>query len=271
MTPRISRLVAAALVVCLPPALSLAEDGAPSPVAARRVDLKVLGGLTATDGRTDPGVRFAEVAVEPAERVRTWLQYDGTLGLDSAALARRGTVAPALYAGGLAGWGQGNLTRLEVGWRRVARADQALVRGEQVVPLTTGISAKAGAWAALESGRGPEAVGHGGVSFPAGRSVRLEPTVFVAKSAVPGERDVRLVVNADLALGRGVELGAALGGGRSWGRATLADGTILTGAARASFPLRGAARGLVLATHERPAAGPSVSVLAAGLSFSTGR
>lgn len=269
MTAWIRRLTAAALLVYLLPAPARAGGDAATASAPGRVDLKLLGGVTSTDGRTDPGLRFAEVAVEPGERVRTWLQYDGTLGLDSAALARRGVSAPALYAGGLAGFGQGHVTRLEVGWRSVERRDQALVRGEQVVALRRGIFAKAGGWAGLSPGR-TEAVGHGAVSVPATRALRLEPAVFVARSPVPGERDVRLVLSADLALGRGVELGGALGAGRAWGRRALPDGTLLTGAARASFPLRGAARGLLLATHERPASGPAVSVLAAGFSFTAG-
>lgn len=271
MTRSAWRLAVAALLVHLLPAPA---QGAGDPAAAsgwRRVDAKLLGGLTRSDGRTDPGVRFAEVAVEPGERLRTWLQYDGTLGLDSAALARRGVTAPSFYAGGLAGWGQGNITRLEVGWRRVERSDQALVRGEQVVPIGAGIFAKAGAWAALDPGKGTEAVGHGAVSFPATESLRLEPVLFVARSAVPGERDVRLLLNADLSLGRGVEVGGGLGAGRSWGRDALPDGTLVTASARASFPLRGAVRGLLLATHERPASGPAVSVVAAGFSLSAGR
>jgi hypothetical protein len=270
MTGRTSRLAVAALLVCLLPSLARAGGDPSAAPTPRRLDLKLLGGVTSTDGRTDPGLRFAEVAFEPAERVRTWLQYDGTLGLDSAALARRGDVAPAIYAGGLAGWGQGHLTRLEVGWRTVDRQDQALVRGEQVLSIRSGLLAKAGGWAALSAGR-TEAVGQAAVSLAVTPALRLEPIVFVAKSAVPGERDVRLVLSADLALGRGVEVGGGLGAGRAWGRTSLPDGTVVTGSARASFPLRGSARALLLATHERPASGPAVSVLAAGFSLTAGR
>jgi len=244
-------------------------DGLQAPAMA--FDLSLLGSLSATDGRREPGVRFAEVGISPTESARAWLQYDDSLSLDNAGLARAGTRAPAFYAGGLLRYAEQHTTRLELGYRRLpAGVRQGLVRGEQVLALRGGTLLKAGAFAGPRSDDRVELLAHAGLSLPLASWLRLEPTAFLGRTGFAGERDLRLLLAAQAEAPRGISLGAGVASGRSYRPAPAGDGTPWGAFASASAPIVGSFRARALVSREWPASGPALTMVALGFSASFG-
>lgn len=249
-----------------PPGTAASDESSPSP----RVDLTAVGGLTGIDSRREAGLRFAEAAVEPWDGTRAWVQYDDTLSLDNLGLSRAGQRAPAFYAGGLQAWGAANFTRLELGYRRLpAAVDQWMVRGEQVVGLGGGTALKAGGWLGPRNDGRVESVIHGGVQLAAASWLRVEPTVFHARSDLAGEQEIRGLLGAEADLADRVQLGAGVSSGRKF-RPGGADGTPFAAYARASMPIAPQLTGQLLLSHERAADGPRATVVALGLSARLG-
>lgn len=242
----------------------------PVRAAAVRGDATILGGVT-TGGGEDAraGLRFVEVAVSPSERTRVWAQYDDTLSLDSSALSRAGTRAPAWYAGGLASYGGRWITRLEAGWRRLdGDVDQGIVRGEQVLVL--GDSAlKAGAWVGPREDDRVETILHAGASIGLGDRLSLEPTAFYARSGLEDEQELRVLLGATWRLRGGAEVGGGAAVGRFSSPVPGADGTPGSLFARASIPWR-SARLILQAGREWAASGPATSLALVGISFAAG-
>lgn len=235
------------------------------------LDLAALGSLTATDGRREPGLRFAEVGVSPSESSRAWLQYDDSLSLDNAGLARAGTRAPAFYGGGLLRYAEVHASRLELGFRRLpAGVRQWLVRGEQVLTLRGGTRLQAGAFAGPRSDDRLELVAHAGASLPLASWLRLEPTVFLGRSGFAGEREVRLLLAAQADGPRGLSLGAGVAGGRSYRPAPAGDGTPWSAFTSASLPVTGTFRARALLSREWPAGAPPLTMVALGFSAAFG-
>ncbi len=234
-------------------------------------DLSLLGSLTDTDGRRQPGLRFAEVGLSPSESSRAWLQYDDSLSLDNAGLARAGTRAPAFYAGGLVRYAEVHTTRLELGFRRLpAGVRQWLVRSEQVLALRGGAFLRAGAFAGPRSDDRLELVAHAGASLPLASWLRLEPTAFVGQSGFAGERDLRLLLAAQAEAPRGISLGAGVATGRSYRPAPAGDGTPWSAFASASVPLAGSFRARALVSREWPSGGTPLTMFALGFSAAFG-
>ena len=172
-----------------------------------RVDATVLGGLTTAGsggGGERVGVRFAELAVSPVERLRFWAQYDDTLSLDDPGLARRRARVPAVYAGGLVGWGGRTATRLELGYRRLpGRIAQGLVRGEQIIGLGGGSALRLGGWVGPREDERIETIANAGFSLALGPHLLVEPAVLWGRSGLAGENEVRGLLAAVVSSRRG--------------------------------------------------------------------
>lgn len=234
-----------------------------------RVDVTVLGGVSALGGDRESGVRFAELGLSPADGARVWAQYDDTLSLDGA-IARSGERAPALLAGGLLRYGDRHTSRLEAGWRTLpGGVGEALVRGEQVLDLARGAALRLGAFGGFRDGGPTEATFHLGATMPARRDFRLEPTLFYGRSGRPGEHDVRALLAGTYRLSGRAEIGGGVASGWTFAAAGR-DGAPLGLFLRGTAALGARARGHLLLQRERPAAGPALTVAAVGLTVTAG-
>jgi hypothetical protein len=230
-------------------------------------------GGPATGGREDSwGIRLAEVAVWPTERLRLSAQYDNGLSQDESARLRAEPSAPAVYVGGMLGWGGRFLTRLEGGWRdQTHEASQRLIRGEQVVFLPSGVVAKAGGWVGLRPDTPDEWVAHLGVGWIPASGLLIEPVVFLARDERSGDRQQRLLVygqhqpRAGWEIGTGVVYGSLERGGGAK-RTPLWEAFVKAGA-----PVVAGQRMQALIRHERIDGQQNTTVLAVGLTLGSVR
>jgi hypothetical protein len=236
-----------------------------------RVDAIAFGGLTQFDGSSKAGLRFAEIGVFPTEDVRIWFQVDDSLSLDAAGLARRGLHVPTYFAGGQLTWGGRFTTRLEGGWRTLPEGiAQQLLRAEQAMALGERVGLKVGAWIGPRGDGRVEAGGHAAVQVPLGDRLQLEPTVFYARSGVPGEHELRGLLAASYRFAGDIELGAGVAAGKAFSPTPAFDGALASAYAGASAPIGGPLRAHVLAKYDRPQVGPPTTAYAVGLSVSFG-
>ncbi|BDG03691.1 tetratricopeptide repeat protein [Anaeromyxobacter oryzae] len=256
--------------LALEPGRADARAGLDATEVRTRVEATVLGGITTrADAPEEAGVRFAELAIEPADGLRVWAQYDDTLSLDNADLARRNEHVPAAYLGGLLGWGDRNVTRLEVGYRDLPGGiAQGLLRGEQVVGVGQRSAVRLGGWAGPREDGLVEAGAHAGVSLAAGSYVRIEPAAYWGRSGVAGENEVRGALSIVAESRSHAEIGGGVAAGRAFGGTV--EGDLASGFFRAVLPVGGHVRAQLLLTHERPPAGSAVTVYALGLTVSAG-
>ena len=239
--------------------------------ASVRLDAIAFGGLSEFEGSSKVGLRFAEIGVAPTENVRIWFQLDDSLSLDAAGLARRGLHVPTYFAGGQLTWGGRFTTRLEGGWRTLPEGvAQQLLRAEQAVAVAERVGLKVGGWIGPRGDGRLEAGGHFAVQVPLGDRLQLEPTVFYARSGVPGEHELRGLLAATYRLGGDVELGAGLAGGKAFSPTPAFDGALASAYAGASAPVAGSLRAHLLVKHERPQIGPATTAFAVGVSMSFG-
>jgi hypothetical protein len=148
---------------------------------------------------------------------------------------------------------------------------QTLLGAEQVLYLAGGSALKAGGEAAPREDGRTEWVIHGGASLPAGPRLRLEPTLFYARSGLPGESQWRGLLAGTLGLGRGVELGAGVAGGHNRSFDGAFTGAVWDSYARLSLTLGGLNRLHLLARQERAAGADHLTTFAAGLSLAVPR
>lgn len=236
-----------------------------------RGQVVALGGLTSTDGHEEAGLRFAEAAFEPNEAWRVWLQYDDSLSLDNVALARDGVHAPTWYLGGRLAWGEGQATSLEAGYRSLpGDVTEWIARAEQTSPVGEITTLKVGGWVGFRDDDRTEASLHAGVRLALGGHLSLEPVVFYGRSGLAGESDLRGLLSAEWNFASGFALGAGLSAGRATSPVPEADGPTGSGFARLAFPIAGPVRGQLLASRERPAGAPDITLVALGLSATLG-
>jgi len=236
-----------------------------------RFDAIALGGLSEFDGSSKVGLRFAEIGVSPTEDVRIWFQVDDSLSLDAAGLARRGLHVPTYFVGGQLTWGSRFATRLEGGWRTLPDGvSQQLLRAEQAIALGERVGLKAGGWVGPRGDGRIEAGGHAAVQVPLGDRLQLEPTVFYARSGLPGEHELRGLLAATYRFTGGVELGAGVAAGKAFSRTPAFDGALASAYAGASAPVGGSLRAHLLVKYDRPQFGPATTAYALGFSVSFG-
>jgi Flp pilus assembly protein TadD len=236
-----------------------------------RFDAIAFGGLTEFEGSSKVGLRFAEIGVAPTEDVRIWFQVDDSLSLDAAGLARRGLHVPTYFAGGQATWGGRFATRLEGGWRTLPDGvAQRLLRAEQAMAVGERVGFKVGGWIGPRGDGLLEAGGHAAVQVPLGDRLQLEPTIFYARSGVPGEHELRGLLAATYRFTGGVDLGAGVAAGKAFSPTPAFDGALASVYAGASAPVGGLFRAHLLVKYERPQVGPATTAYALGLSVSVG-
>jgi hypothetical protein len=105
---------------------------------------------------------------------------------------------------------------------------------------------------------------------PLGDRLQLEPTVFYARSGVPGEHELRGLLAATYRLGGDVDLGAGVAAGKAFSPTPAFDGALASAYAGASVPAAGPLRAHLLVKHDRPQIGPATTAFAVGVSMSFG-
>ena len=167
-------------------------------------------------GPSDTGLRLAEVAVWPQEKVRLFARYDDGLSRDNAALANTGANAALTSAGGYLRWAERLGTLAEYGTRKLpGGVRQKIYRVEQTFFLDGGYQAKVGGWRGPRNDNRTESLVYAGVGIPLTDTWRLEPTVFYSRSGVAGESERRLLLATVYDFRNGWEIGAGAAGGRT--------------------------------------------------------
>ncbi|MFN8573785.1 MAG: hypothetical protein U0132_17140 [Gemmatimonadaceae bacterium] len=248
-----------------------------SPSASPRpsVELHLWGSYTAFSGdatasgtKSASGLRSLDVAFWPSQALRLFAGYENSLSLENLTLIRSNRAVPLYRAGAMANWG-GHFTTIVDGGHRSLPGDvsQNLVGLEQVAYLASGTALKAGAQVGVRSDHRTEWVGHVGVNAAAGERLRFEPTVFVARSGLPGESQWRALLSSEYRPGREVSLTAGLAAGRNKSFDGAYTGTVLDAHLKATASIGGMNRAHVLIRHERVAGAQPFTTVAMGLSL----
>lgn len=188
-------------------------------------------GSLASAGAAQTGLRSAEVSLWPSRSLRLFARYDNTLSLDNLALIRAGRSIPLYRGGAQLDWGGHFTTVLDAGHRTLPGSiSQTMLSAEQVLFLPAGLAIKAGGWIGPRSDARTEWLGHGAVSLPVGPRLRLEPTIFVARSGIAGESQWRGLLAGEARLTSRI----TAGGGAALGRNTSVD-PALTGDSQSAF------------------------------------
>ena len=218
------------------------------------------------------GLRTVELALWPSAQLRLFGRYDNSLSLDNLTLLRAGRRVPLWTGGALFNWGGRFTTVLHAGRRTLpGRIGQTLFGMEQVLYLDGGSALKAGGEAAPREDGRTEWMVHGGISIPAGPRFRLEPTLFYARSGLPGESQWRGLLAGTLGVGRSAELAAGVAGGHNRSFDGAFTGAVWDSYARLSLALGGLNRLHLLARHERASGASNLTSIAAGLSLAVPR
>jgi hypothetical protein len=262
--------LAASFAVLLAPGLG-AQSRKPLVEAALWGSYSTFPGAPGSDD-AGAGLRTVELALWPSAQIRLFGRYDNSLSLDNLTLLRAGRRVPLWTGGALFNWGGRFTTVLHAGRRTLpGRIGQTLLGMEQVLYLDGGSALKAGAEAAPREDDRTEWTVHGGISLPAGSHLRLEPTLFYARSGVPGESQWRGLLAGTLGLGRSAELAAGVAGGHNRSFDGAFTGAVWDSYARISLALGGLKRLHLLARHERATGADNLTTVAAGLSLAVPR
>lgn len=250
---------------------------AQSPTAAKRpaAELHLWGSYTsfsdggATGGaRSAGGLRSLDVAFWPSNALRLFAGYENSLSLENLTLIRSNRAVPQYRAGAMANWGGHFTTVIEGGHRSLpGDVSQNLAGVEQVMYLTNGAALKAGAQLGLRSDHRTEWVGHVGTNVAAGARLRVEPTLFYARSGLPGESQWRALVSAEYRPMGEVSVAAGLAGGHNESFDGAYTGAVVDAFVRATAPIGGWHRMHVLIRHERVAGSQPFTTVALGLSL----
>jgi len=183
----------------LQPGREDAKNGLDLPVAKPAIEITTFAGVTSfphaaqVEHLASPGLRFAQIAVEPRANLRLWVQYDNALSLDNLALSQQNRQVPTYYYGGLVSGGN-RFTRLEYGHRTLPDGvGQHILRGEQVFVLPHDTVVRAGAWVGLRTDGRLESVFHAGTDLSITKQLQWKPTLFYA-SGLPGQEQLRGLV-----------------------------------------------------------------------------
>jgi hypothetical protein len=229
-------------------------------------------GLGATSRSVEGGLRSLELAIRPTHSLRVFGRYDNTLSLDNLALIRAGRRIPLYRAGAQVDWAGRFTTITHVSHRTLpGRIQQTMLGGEQVVFLPGGIAAKAGGWVGPRSDNLTEWLAHAGVNFAAGRSVRLEPTLFYTRSGIANEHQWRALLVGETRLGSRLTLGGGAARGQNTSIDTRLSGTASTEFVRLSASVAHAQTLHLLINHESAPGTQRLTTIAAGMSIGVPR
>jgi tetratricopeptide (TPR) repeat protein len=219
------------------------------------------GGLNAT------GLRFAEVAIWPTEKMRLFARYDDGLARDNAA-AVRGDRGEALKSvGGFLRWNERYSTLLELGTRSLpGGVDQTLVSVAQTFYLDRGHEARFGGWVGPRSDDRTEWLAHVGAVVPLSDRWRLEPTYFHSRTGVGSDGEWRILLATQYDLRNGWELGGGIASGSASSAAI--DRDVREGFVRASYQLVPWMKLQLLARRETVDGGDATTVFSLGSNFS---
>ncbi len=263
---------------CVAASAALAQTTAPPrPV----LEASLWGGYTAfsgepragTGGRTgEGGIRSAEVAAWPARGVRLFARYENTLSLDNLALIRANRRVPTYRGGALLDWGGRFTTVVDAGRRTLpGQVGQTLLGAVQVLYLANGTALKAGGWIGPRDDHRTEWLAHAGVNLRAGSRLRLEPTLFFARSGIAGERQWRALLAGEGRLDSRFTLGGGIAAGRNHSLDPRLTGTSGDAYLRVTASLGGLQAVHLLLRHETAPGASDLTTVAAGLSLGVPR
>ena len=270
--PALARAALAGLEAIVVPALLSAQAASPKPL----LEASVWGAYTTfsdppTVGTSSKdagaGIRTAELAVWPSAEFRIFGRYDNSLSLDNLTLVRAGRRVPTWIGGTLFNWSGRFTTVLEAGHRTLpGRVGQTIIGGEQVVYSRSGVAFKAGGRLYPSSDSRTEWMLHGGVNFPLGAGIRIEPTFFYSRTGIAGESQWRGLLAANARAGR-----LELNGGVARGHNTSVNGLYTGGVwdlfAGVWVPLGGFHRANLMVRHESAAGASRLTSVSAGFTL----
>lgn len=265
----LARLLPAALIVL---ATSLDAGAASRPL----VEASVWGGYTGFSGSGGPGtssrsgeggVRSVELAHWPSDRLRLFARFENTLSLDNLELIRAGRSVEQYSGGALFDWGGRFTTVAQAGHRRLpGDVSQTLVSAEQVLYLPGGAAVKAGGQAGPRDDGRTEWLVLAGTNVPVVSRLRLEPTVFLSGTGRAGESQWRALLVGEVALERGLRIGAGLAGGRNESADAAFTGRVWDSHARVTLGIGDLHRVHLLLRHEEAAGARPLTTISAGVS-----
>jgi hypothetical protein len=225
----------------------------------------IWGGYTYADRETESSdridLRSVEMAYWPAERLRLSVMYDNTLTLALPELNAR-----TYSLGAQLSWGGRYMSSVRAGWRELPEEDHPMFNLQQVVFLPGRVNLlRAGGWFSPRADDRNEWLLFGGTGVTVSQRVKVEPTIFYARSGIPGEHEVRGIVYTEYSdpdnwqIGLGTGLGTAET--RRLGRTTVWDTYLL-----ASWPFRERQRLRLLLRHSRSDI-ENLTEIALGFSF----
>lgn len=248
--------------------------------------------LSAWGGETVPfhlqarpaGPRAARLAVHPSDAVEIWGRYDDGLLLEQPWLSR-GVVDFLSFYGGLGvdyGETEQFRTRIEVGHRRQPPADigETVFSLEQTVRLGNGLGAafsrpflRVGGLLGHWPDR-TDYLGHLGFGIPAGRRVRVLPTLSYGETIgsidsgvrTPG-REVRGMLELEIWPKGGVRITPGVAYGHVQSDLPSLEGGLFDGHVRLSVPITEGLRWEGYVHYQDPPAGPSFTIFGLGLSY----
>jgi Flp pilus assembly protein TadD len=223
------------------------------------------------DGETNTGIRLAELALQPSDNIRLWLQLDNGLSLDNIIFSRSRQNVPSYYIGGFANYEKNFTTRIETGYRSLDSAVfQWLLRSEQVIILPSKQAVKLGFWMGSRSDDRNEWIVHAALRVPINKNFHLEPALFYSRSGIPEEFQWRALMSGEYTWDDGLQVGGGLAAGAEVGNATDFDGVnrVLDGFVRVSAPVSDLTDALVLLRYQ--SIGENTIIATISLGFTAG-
>jgi hypothetical protein len=271
---------ALATVLLLPLSLTPAvaqQSGALRPV----FEAHLWGGYSAFSGTAptqlgaragEIGLRSAELALWPTRSLRVFARYDNTLSLDNLALIQAGRRLPTYHGGAQVNWTSRATTVLDVAHRTLPGGiAQTMLGGEQVAFLRNGTALKLGGWVGPRSDQRTEWLAHAGVNLAAGHRLRLEPTLFLARSGVVNEQQWRALLAGEFPLTSRITVGGGAAVGHNHSVNARYTGAAQSNYLRLTTSLRGMQRVHLLVNRESAAGASTLTTVAAGLSLGASR
>jgi Flp pilus assembly protein TadD len=142
------------------------------------------GGYSSVDGDTRLGMRFIQVTVQAAEKLRVYAKYDNSLSLDNRFFIQADRFSDAWFAGGVYDWNKSLTTKLEYGYRNLTgNTSQQLISFDQVFFVhhhsAYGLQSwHVGGLAGIGSGVPNEYLIYGGPYIALSRRWALEPNYY---------------------------------------------------------------------------------------------
>jgi Flp pilus assembly protein TadD len=181
-------------------------------------ELDAWGGYSSVEGDSRVGMRFVQLTVQAAEKLRVYGKYDNSLSLDNRFFIQQDRFADAWFAGGVYDWNKSLTTKLEYGFRSLpGNTSQQLISFDQVFFLKHrseyGLTNwHIGGMAGIGNGISNEYLGYGGVYISLSRRWALEPTYYYSVSAFQNLQQHRLQGGVKYVAPAGLEIN----GGAYW-------------------------------------------------------